>query len=426
MIKSPLENVNGTLYVDGVSTLKLAEEFGTPLYVMSEKKIMENYRRLREAFSRNYAKVRLLYSAKANTNISILRILKSEGAGLDVVSAGEVFLALEAGFPASEILYTGTSVADDELKYLFDKKVMINIDAFSQLKSLLRMGTPSVMSVRINPEVGSGHHENVVTAGKAVKFGIRKGEALEAYRLAKMAGVETFGIHMHIGSGWDADPFLLAAEKLFEIAKSIHETVGIDFNFIDFGGGIKVPYKPEEKEVDLETFSSKLTGFFKEKIAECSLGTPEFWLEPGRYMVAEAGILLTRVNTLKSIGPKRFAGVDAGFNTLVRPAMYGSYHHILVANKLNELLTGKYDVVGPICESGDALARERMLPNLSERDLLAVLNAGAYGFSMSSQYNSRPRPAEVLVNDGEYELIRERETLQDLVKSQKIAGWLKR
>ncbi|MFQ6096033.1 MAG: diaminopimelate decarboxylase [Candidatus Bathyarchaeia archaeon] len=425
MIKSPLENVGGELYIDGVSTLKLADEFDTPLYVMSETKIRENYRRLKSALLCNYDKIRILYSAKANTSLSILRILEKEGAGLDAVSPGEVFLAFKAGFPSIRILYTGTSVRDDELKYLIKEGVTINVDSTSQLKRLLRLTTPDILSVRINPELGAGHHEHVITAGKMSKFGIWEDDAVKAYEIAKIAGVSRFGIQMHIGSGiMSIELFIPAAEKFLEIAKNIHERIGVDFDFIDFGGGIGVSYRPGEKEIDLNIFSDKLVGLFKRKVEEYSLDAPELWLEPGRYLVAEAGVLLTRVNTVKSTPFRRFIGVDAGFNTLIRPAMYGSYHHILVANKLDNPTTEEYDVVGPLCESGDVFARGRLLPKLAEGDLLAILNAGAYGFSMSSQYNSRLRASELLVKEGHYEIIRERETFEDLLKGQRIAGWL--
>jgi len=426
MIKNPMENVNGELYVDGISTLKLAKEFDTPLYVMSERKIRENYRRFKSAFSQRYNKTRVLYSAKANTNLSVLNVLKSEGAGIDVVSQGEVFLALEAGFLSDNILYTGNSADDKELQYLLDKQVMINVDSFSQLERLLKKGTPTLISVRINPNSGAGHHRHVITAGKTSKFGVYEEAALKAYMLAKNAGVKSFGMHMHIGSGvMDIVSFASAMIKLLGVARDAHENLGIDFDFIDFGGGIAVPYRPEEKEVDLEVFSDKIVGLFKEKIMEYSLGEPEFWLEPGRYLVAETGVLLARVNVIKHTPFRSFALVDAGFNTLIRPVLYGSYHHILVANKLNHPLTEKYDVAGPLCEAGDVFTCERLLPKLSEGDLLGILNAGAYGFSMASQYNSRPRPAEVLVKEGHYELIRERENLRDLLKGQRIASWLK-
>ncbi len=425
MIAFPLENIGGELYIDGVSTLNLAEEFDTPLYVVGENKVRENYRRLRSALLSHYGKTRIFYSAKANTNLSVLRILDSEGAGLDAVSPGESFLALKAGFPPNRVLYTGTSVRDDELSYLIKEGICINIDSLSQLERLLRLATPEVLSVRVNPELGAGHHEHVITAGKMSKFGVWEDDAVKAYELAKATGVNRFGIQMHIGSGiMDAEPFVLAAEKLLGIARNIHEKVDIDFEFIDLGGGIGVPYKPEEKEVALQSFSEKLVGLFKRRVDDYSLGDPELWFEPGRYLVAEAGVLLTRVNTVKHTPFRSFVGVDAGFNLLIRPAMYGSYHHILVANKLNDLPEKRYDVCGPLCESGDIFARDRMLPEISEGDLLAILNAGAYGFSMSSTYNSRPRAPEILVNKGRYQLVRARETFDDLLKGQRTAEWL--
>ncbi|MDW8023471.1 MAG: diaminopimelate decarboxylase [Nitrososphaerota archaeon] len=425
VLKSPLENVGGKLCIDGVSAIELAENFRTPLYVISENKIRENYRKLYEAFSKRYDKFRILYSAKANTNISVLKILHTEGAYVDTVSAGEVHLALMAGFSPREILYTGVNVGDEELKYVLDEGVMINLDSLSQLDRLLRLGVPETLSFRINPEYGAGHHEYVVTASRYVKFGMDEDSALKAYRIAKEAGVKKFGIHMHIGSGiMDVAPYIKSGGRLLEVAWKIRTKLGIYFDFIDFGGGMGVPYKPEEKALNLDTFSDKLVEMFKNKLDEFALGQPELWIEPGRFIVAEAGILLTRVNAVKHVSNKKFVGVDAGFNTLIRPAMYGAYHPILVANKLDEQPTEVYDVVGPICESGDFLAKDRILPKICEGDLLAVLNVGAYGFSMSSQYNSRPRPAEVLVKSGRYVLIREAETFEDLARKQRVAEWL--
>ncbi|MEM3703803.1 MAG: diaminopimelate decarboxylase, partial [Candidatus Bathyarchaeia archaeon] len=283
MIKSPLENINGELYIDGVSTLKLAEKFGTPLYVISEKKIREKYRRLANAFLKNYNKVRILYSAKANTNISILKILKSEGAGVDTVSPGEIFLSLEAGFSPDQILYTGTSVSDWELDYALEKGVTVNVDSLSQFTRMLKRVVPQVLSVRINTEVGAGHHEYTVTAGKVSKFGVDEETALKIYNMAKDSGVKRFGIHMHIGSGiMQVDPFIKSAEKLFQVANKVRMRSGLSFDFIDLGGGIGVPYKPGEREVDIEDFAEKLANILRNKIEEYSLGQPELWLEPGR------------------------------------------------------------------------------------------------------------------------------------------------
>jgi diaminopimelate decarboxylase len=226
---------------------------------------------------------------------------------------------------------------------------------------------------------------------------------------------------MHIGSGiLNIEPYSLAVEKLLSIAKRVHDEVGIEFEFIDIGGGLGIPYKPEDKDLDLTEFSDKIVNFFKAKVKEYGLGKPFLCVEPGRYLVCDASILLTRVNTIKQTPSKKFAGVDAGFNTLIRPTMYGSYHPILVANKLAKTDKESCDVVGPICESGDVLAKDRQLPRIEEGDLLAVLNAGAYGFSMSSQYNSRPRAAEVMIRQGKDVLVRKREELSDLMTNQRI------
>jgi len=423
---SYLENKNGVLYIDNVSAIDLAEKFDTPLYVLSENRIRENFRRLKGALLKHYEKIKIYYSAKANTSLAVLKILESEGSCIDTVSLGEVFLAFRAGFRPERILFTGTSVRDDELRFLLDSNVTINVDSLSQLKRLLRFHVPEKLSVRVNPEIGAGHHEHVITAGKNSKFGIWEANVLEAYKIAQNAGVKRFGIHMHIGSGiLTVKPFLLAAEKLLEIAHKIHKALGINFEFIDFGGGLGVPYKPDEKPLDVEEFADKMLNLFKNRIKKYNLGEPFFYIEPGRFIVCDAGVLLTKVNTLKITPFKKFVGVDAGFNTLIRPAMYGSYHPIVVANRLNAPEEEVYDVAGPLCESGDILARDRLLPKIFEGDLLAILNAGAYGFSMSSQYNSRPRCAEVLVKDGKYSLIRERENFEDLVRRQKIPRWLK-
>jgi len=228
---------------------------------------------------------------------------------------------------------------------------------------------PQTLSVRVNPEVGAGHHSHCITAGPDSKFGLTEEEALKAYATAKKARVERFGIHMHIGSGiLDVEPYVLAVDKLLSIAKRVHDELGIQFEFIDIGGGFGVPYQPEEQEFDFAAFASKVVTPFKGKVAEYGLGKPFLCVEPGRYLVCDACALLTTVNTVKVTPSKKFVGVDAGFNTLVRPTMYGSYHPVLVANKLGLADKETYDVVGPICESGDALAKDRALPPVEEGD----------------------------------------------------------
>jgi len=390
--------------------------------LLSEKRIRDNYNRLHNALISNYKHLRVYYAAKANTNLTVLRILQSEGAYLDTVSPGEVFLGLSSGFTPDRILFTGTSVRNDELKFLVGTNITINVDSQSELDRLLKIAVPPVVSVRVNPEVGAGHHSHCITAGPESKFGLWEEETIQAYAIAKRARVERFGIHMHIGSGiLELEPYVVAVEKLLNIAKRVHEEVGIDFEFIDIGGGLGVPYKPEDKDLDVSEFSTKVVSMFKAKVKEYGLGKPFLCVEPGRYLVSDASILLTAVNTVKETPSKKFVGVDAGFNTLVRPTMYGSYHPIIVANKVAQAEKETYDVVGPICESGDTLAKDRQLPKIEEGDLLAILNSGAYGFSMSSQYNSRPRAAEVMIRQGKAVVVRQREQLNDLTSSQRMA-----
>lgn len=424
-LREPLEDRKGSLFFDGFSVKALAEKYDTPLYLLSEKRIRDNYNRLHNALISNYKHLRVYYAAKANTNLTVLRVLQSEGAYLDAVSPGEVFMGLSSGYTPDRILFTGTSVRNDELKFLSGANITVNVDSQSELDRLLKIAVPPVVSVRVNPEVGAGHHSHCITAGPESKFGLMEEDALKAYATAKRARVERFGIHMHIGSGiLDLEPYSLAVEKLLNIAKRVHDEVGIEFEFIDIGGGFGVPYNPEDKDLDLTEFSNKIVSPFKNRVKEYGLGKPFLCVEPGRYLVCDASILLTTVNTIKITPSKKFVGVDAGFNTLVRPTMYGSYHPILVANKFAQADKETYDVVGPICESGDSLAKERQLPKVEEDDLLAVLSAGAYGFSMSSQYNSRPRAAEVMIRQGKDVLVRKREELSDLMASQRIQSGL--
>lgn len=424
--KTGLENKNGNLFIGGVSVKCLAEKFGTPLYVINEQRIRENYERLYKALRRHYEKIRIHYAMKANSNLNILSILKSEDAWIDALSMAEARIALHAGFPKEKILFTGTSVTNDELKAFVEMGIKINIDSQSAFTRLKKITRPEFISFRINPEIGAGHHSHVITGGAQSKFGIWESDAIEAYRNARERGIQNFGIHMHIGSNiLDVNEFVKAFARFMDIVGKIANEVGIKYEFIDIGGGLGVPYKPEQNELDLNEYANKMVAIFKNKIKEYKLGEPYFCIEPGRYIVGDTTVLLTRVNTIKQTPHKQFAGIDIGFNILLRPALYGSYHHILVDGKLNEEETTVYDVVGPICESGDIIAKERKMPVLEEGDLLAVLTAGAYGYSMSSNYNLRPRAAEVLVNNGKYELVREQDTFEKMVSQQIKASWLK-
>lgn len=415
-------NEKGNLSIGGADAIELTEKYNTPLYVIDETKIRDNYRRVYESFSSHYNDFKIFYACKANTNLAVMRILEQEGSGIDAVSPGEIYTALLAGFEPGRIIYTGNNVTDEELKFAVDSGVIINLDSISALKRLSKLTDPKKVKIsfRINPKVGAGHHEHCITGGDLSKFGVMEEEAADVYSMAKGLGFTPVGIHTHIGSGiLDPEPFMLAVETLMDVTGRVHEEAGVKFEFIDFGGGLGIPYEPEESKLDIEKFSKEITGLFKDKLNEYNLGKPTMCIEPGRYIVGDASVLLTKVNTIKQ-SYRKFAGVDTGFNTLLRPSMYGSYHHIVVANKPEAENTQKIDIAGNVCESGDLFARDRPMPEINEGDTLAILNAGAYAFSMSSQYNSRPKTMEILIKDGESEIIREREIFADVLAKQNV------
>jgi len=415
-------NENGNLSIAGADALELTEKYNTPLYVIDEMRIRNNFRRVNKAFSGQYKDFKIFYACKANTNLAVMRILEQEGSGIDAVSPGEIYTSLLSGFKPERILYTGNNVTNAELEYAVDSGVVINLDSISALHRLTKICNPSdvKISFRVNPKVGAGHHEHCITGGDLSKFGIMEEEAVDVYQKAVDMGYDIAGIHTHIGSGiLDPEPFMLAVETLMNVAGRVHQEVNIDLEFIDFGGGLGIPYTPEEKRLNLDQFAREITDLYKDKLNEYDLGKPTMCIEPGRYIVGDASYLLTKINTIKQ-SYRKFAGVDAGFNTLLRPSMYGSYHHIMVVNKPNANNTQKIDIAGNICESGDLFARDRPMPELKEGDVLAILNAGAYAFSMSSHYNSRPKPMEILVNHGKSEVIRERESFADILERQNV------
>lgn len=405
---------DGIMMIDGVSAVDIAKEFGTPVYVTEEARVRENYRNIYGAFSR-YMDTKIHYACKANTNLAILRILEQEGAGIDAVSIGEVKTCLKAGFTPDRIMYTGVNVSDKELKEVSDLGVMINLDSVSEMERLAEIAPGYPISFRITPGVGSGHGAKVITGTKGAKFGIPLEDVVSTYARAKDLGFDIKGIHAHIGSGGQVvEPFMDMMEVLINIVNEL-KNLGIDLEFIDMGGGIGVPYKPNEEEMDVGELAMNITDMIMEETDVKTL-----IIEPGRYIVCDSTVLLATVNDVKDAGTKKYVGTDAGFNTLIRPAMYDSYHYVALANKFGKACTDKYDVVGPICESGDYLAHDRVLPDPKEGDIIAIYNAGAYGFSMSSNYNSRPLCAEVLVNDGKAELIREAETVEEQWRHQII------
>lgn len=424
-IKKPLENRNGVLRIGGCSTVELADAYDTPLYVYDENRIRENFRNLYNAFASHYKKFKLYYAMKANNNLALLKILKSERAGIDVSGPAEIYLAEKVGFSRDKMLYSGVYHTDEELKYALNKNIPINLEDVSQIHRLFKFGKPKFLSFRINPGIGKGNFEGNVFAGKDAKFGIIEGDVMKAYQKAKEYGVKSFGIHMMTGSCiLNEDYFVEITEKLMDIAGAVSKKLNITFDFVDIGGGFGIPYAAEEKELDINSVGRKVCQKFKEKIEQYHLNQPYLVAEPGRYLICDAGILLTQVHSIKN-GYKKFVGVDAGMNTLIRPMLYNAYHEILLANKMNAKPWEKVNIVGPICENTDQFAKDRIMPKIKEGDLLAILNVGAYGFGMGSQYNNRPRAAEVLVNNGRHELIRKRENFDDLVRCVVIPKRLK-
>jgi diaminopimelate decarboxylase len=421
------------LYFGDWSCVDLAKKYGTPIYVINEDIIKERYTQLFKSLKKYYDKIRIHYAVKSNTNMALLAILNKMGAYLDCVSTGEIYIAQKVGFSPDRILYTGNNYTDEELIFALENKVMLNLDARSQIDQLIRildsrdfLEKRPLISFRVNPEFGGGHHDHCITAGPNTKFGILERDIVDAYRKSIKNGFNMFGIHMHIGSGiLDVNTFKIAAEKFLEIVKKITGHLDIKFDFVDFGGGIGIPYRPEEKPINIDQYAKTMIGLFKKYTKECSLGHPFFCIEPGRFITAESCIILSEVNTIKKMMDQNYVGIDAGFNVLIRPTMYGSYHHIEVANKMDLPKNEVYNITGPICESGDVLARERKLPKISENDIIAILDTGAYGFTMNSNYNSRPRPAEILINGKNADIIREKENFDDLIKKQLIPLRLK-
>ena len=432
----PLEPRSGGFFVSDMSAphlpisadalLAIAEAFGTPTYVYDEATVRARCAALRHAM--RGLPVRLLYALKANPQPALLRAIHDEGFGFDSVSPGEVALLRRLGVAPSDILYTTTSTSDDELAAAGQDGVLVNLDDVERLDAFGRLHPGAEVSVRFNPGVGAGHHRHVVTGGKESKFGVPLERAGDAVAAAARHGLRVVGLHQHMGSGVDDPAELLpAAEALLSLVPLFP-----DLRFLDLGGGFGVPYRPGDRPLDLVRLRTVVVEPALARLREtrgASAPPVELWFEPGRYPVAEAGVLLARVHTLKAVGEggagRVFAGTDSGFNHLVRPALYGAYHAL--ANLSNpEGPLRRYDVVGNICESGDLFAREREVQELRRGDVLAVLGAGAYGMAMASTYNLRPLPAEVLVTvAGEARLIRRRLTPDALADAllAETAGW---
>lgn len=395
---------------------ELIKKYGSPLYVYNENILRDSCRDMMNLLSlpNFYAS----YSIKANSNMELLKIVHDEGLRADAMSPGEIYILLEAGFKPEEIFYIPNNVSEEEMRFAVEKGVLVSVDSISQLILFGKINPGGKVAVRFNPGTGTGHHEKVVTAGEKTKFGVNIDLIQDVKNILWEYDLKLIGINQHIGSLFmEGEPYIDGIKSLLKIAEQFR---GLEF--IDFGGGFGVPYRKQEgqKRLDLQKLGSKLEELL-EDWAKSYDGDIKFKTEPGRYISAESGVLLGTVYTKKQNYGVKYIGTDLGLNVLARPVMYDSYHEVEVYRNGNPIVSEDYEkvnIVGNICESGDIIAKERNLPVLEENDLIGIMDAGAYGFSMSSNYNNRLRPAEVLITkDGNDVLIRRRDTLEDLLRN---------
>jgi len=399
--------------INNVEVKHLAEKYSTPTYVYDLNKVEENVKRFRDAFQHETINTEVFYAMKANCHPAILDIVAKNGLGMDCVSPGELQLALKTGLPKEKILYTANYESEEELKFALESGVIINLDDINSFHRLVRSGVPEFISFRINPGKGRGKYEQITTGGVKAKFGVPFEKAIEAYRIAKEAGVKRFGAHMMTGSGTlDNEHFPVMLDLLLTHLGKVSQELRIEFEFIDMGGGFGIPYTKDEEPMDLVKIAKDCYDVLEKRSKEFGLGNPSLSMEPGRIFVGDSGWLLTRVNGIKN-SYKKFLGVDAGFHTLIRPALYDAKHTFVVDGKEDLANTDEVSICGQICENTDILAHDIMLPEVEEKDIIVVENAGAYGNVMSMPYNMRMRPAEVGIYDSEDKLITRRETVED-------------
>ena len=393
--------------IGGVTARELVNEFGSPLYAYDGATIAGQYNRLVSVFSRVPLKVH--YAMKANSNPAVIRKLHELGAGIDAVSLPEVEIALRCGVDPGEILYTPNCVAFDEVATVVEKGVLVNVDSIPILEQFGQTFGERPCAIRVNPHILAGGNAHIQTGHIDSKFGISIHQMRHVRRIVDAYGMKITGLHMHTGSDiLDAESFIAGAEVLFSVASEFP-----DLTFIDFGSGFKVPYRADDVSTDVEDLGERLSERFMEFCTEYGRDL-ELWFEPGKFLVSESGALLTKVTLVKPTPSCVFLGTDSGMHQLLRPMLYDAWHTIVNAER-SEGTERIYTVVGCICET-DTFGADRKLVEAQEGDILAIKNAGAYGYAMSSNYNSRPRPAEVIVEDGVAQLIRSRETIEDLLR----------
>ncbi len=422
---------DGQLTVEGVPCGKLAEQFGTPLYVLSETRIRHNLRAFHGALAKVYRGVLVCPAYKANSHLAVSRIYRMEGAGAEVVSTAELKIALKAGVEPDKIVYNGPVKKAEDLELAVSSDVgLINADSQPELERMQeaarRVNKRCNVGIRVNLGMRAETHPHLATAQREHKFGIWIGDAVAAYKeAASKAALNVVGVHSHIGSNiTQPQVFREMAATILELVCKVKETTGAKLTKIDMGGGLGFPYQADSPRIGYDEYASAIV---KENVAMLEqLGKPTLIFEPGRVIIADAGLLLTRVEVVKQQGDLNWAIVDSGMNTLIRPALYGAKHQVIVANRPADQTGATYNIGGPCCESGDIVASGVPLPRLREGDLLAVLDVGAYGYTMSSNYNGQPRPAVVLVSDGRGQLIRRRENYEDLVAGEIVPTHLQK
>jgi diaminopimelate decarboxylase len=408
---------NNHIYLSGVTARQIAQEFGTPLFVYEEDIIRRQYRVLFEYIP--YRPLIVHYACKANWNVQVMKLLRDEGAHLDACSPGDVRLGLAAGYTPDQILYTGYALSDDELRYLIDKGVRINVDSLSQMARYAQLGGRGKIGIRVNPGIEAGFHAHVTSGVRSSKFGLHPVQFDEARALAEANDLAIAGLHIHLGSDiLQFDPFLESLDVLLSFAEQFDA-----LEYVDLGGGLGVPFDPDDEPFDLETYGQRLTERL-ERWHEENGRRLTLCLEPGEFLVSESGHLLMRVVDVKppvSLDGEptpRFAGTDSSYNHVFSAAMYDAYHGILVAGRAEESPSQPVHVCGNLMQSGDVLAKNRMLPPLREGDILVMQNCGTYAMCRATRFNGRPLPAEVMVKEGKSRLIRERESLDDLLAHQ--------
>ena len=420
----PFENHNGRLALENIDLVDLSDKMGSPLLVVSENKIRENYRKLDQAFRKRYGKFSIRYAVKSYPNLAVISILRQEGAGADCSTPEEIKIANLAGIPHNRIAFTPNNAHKSELQYGIEKGVAINFDDIPQMR-LVKDQLPEVVSFRVNPGVGGGEFPGIVTAGPKAKFGIPVSLVAAAFREAMKYGAKKFGMQMMAGSNvLDWNHFDAVTKAYFDLAGKVSKELGIQFQYLDIGGGFGVPYREGQKELDLEKSATCIVDNLRNACSKYDMEEPVLMVEPGRSMVSNSAVLLGKITNVKSYD-KTFVGTDIGMNLLLRPALYGAFHHIVIANDLSREPSGEVDIVGQICESTDKIGKDIMFPKAEVGDTIAVFNAGAYVSSMSSNYNGHMRPAEVLVGKTGISIIKNAETSSDLVKGMIIPEHLK-